>query len=99
MILDGIMAVVEAVYLIVRNALTLEGAVLCVFGMAAAVAGYGLLKLKRWTLPLFVALNVAGVLEHFILNIPFTFGNVVPLLILFYLVKRHALFDERRIPT
>ena len=99
MFLFGILGLLDTGILLVRNMFTLQGLANCVFAMGSVAAGYGLLKLKRWTLPIFVALNVAGVLEHFILNIPFTLGNIVPWLILFYLVKHHALFGEKPITT
>ena len=74
----------------------IEGAApISVTAAIALIVGLGLLYLKRWTVPLFVVWNVIGVVEHFVLNIPFTLANIVPLLILFYVMKYRDRFTEK----
>jgi hypothetical protein len=68
----------------------------CLSAVLALAGGYGLWNLKRWTIPLFVLSNLIGVVEHFAMNVPFTYFDAIPLLILFYLLKNHELFNEKK---
>jgi hypothetical protein len=95
-IIGGVLTLVSTPFLLLGGMTNVEGMLMWALnGAVVLAAGYGLLNLKRWTLPLFVILNVVGVVEHFVQNTPFTL-NIVPLLVLFYLIKHHDLFNEKK---